>query len=61
MTWFETNDECPVCRTEQDTDPLIIFKHHVEDNIRVKYREAIRSLENQVNTLRVRQPRELPL
>lgn len=60
MTWFETNDECPVCRTEQDNDPLIIFKHHVEDNIRVKYREAIRSLEHQVTVLRSRQPRELP-
>jgi hypothetical protein len=60
MTWFETNDECPVCRTEQDTDPLIIFKHHVEDNIRVKYREAIKSLEHHVHVLRTRQPRELP-
>jgi hypothetical protein len=59
MTWFETNDECPVCRTEQDNDPLIIFKHHVEDNIRAKYRDAIKSLEHQVQVLRTRQPREL--
>jgi hypothetical protein len=54
MTWFETNDECPVCRTEQDTDPLIIYKRHVEDNIREKYRDAIRSLEHQVQILRRR-------
>ena len=54
MTWFETNDECPVCRTEQDTDPLVIFKRHIEDNMRVKYRDAIRSLEHQVHVLRRR-------
>jgi hypothetical protein len=54
MTWFETNDECPICRTEQDNDPLIIFKRHIEDNIREKYRDAIRSLEHQVQILRRR-------
>ena len=61
MTWYETNDECPVCRTEQDTDPIIIFKRRVEDGIRIRYRDAIRTLEHQVQTLRARQPRELPL
>ena len=61
MTWYETNDECPVCRTEQDTDPIIIFKRRVEDGIRIRYRDAIRTLEHQVHTLRARQPRELPL
>jgi len=48
MTWYETNDECPICRTEQDTDPIIIFKRHVEGALRLKYRDAIRSLENQL-------------
>ncbi len=59
MTWFETSDECPVCRTEQDTEPIIQFKKHVEDNIRIRYRDAIRSLEHEVLRLRSRRPREL--
>jgi len=54
MTWYETSDECPVCRTEQDTDPVIIFKRRVEDAIRIKYRDAIRTLESQVQALRRR-------
>jgi hypothetical protein len=59
LTWFETSDECPVCRTEQDTDPLIVFKKRVEDTIRVKYRDAIRSLQNEVNVLRMRRSRTI--
>ena len=53
MTWYETNDECPVCRTEQDTDPIILFKKRVEDAIRIRYRDAIKSLENQVRVRRL--------
>jgi len=59
MTWFETSDECPTCRTEQDNDPMIIFKKRVEDNIRVKYRDAVRSLQNEVQVLRSRRPRNI--
>ena len=44
-TWFETSIECPTCRMEQDDDPLIVFRKHVEENMREKYRDAIRSLE----------------
>jgi hypothetical protein len=59
LTWFETSDECPTCRTEQDTDSIIIFKKHIEDNLRVKYQDAIRSLQHEVNILRMRRPRNL--
>ena len=45
MQWFETSIECPTCRMEQDDDPIVIFKKNVEENIREKYRDAIRSLE----------------
>jgi len=45
MTWFETSIECPQCRMEQDSEPIVVFRKHVEDNIREKYRDAIRSLE----------------
>lgn len=51
FTWFETSDECPLCKTEQDSDPIIVFKKHVEENIRFKYREAIKSLEADVARL----------
>jgi len=30
---------------EQDDDPLIIFRKNIEENMRMKYRDAIRSLE----------------
>jgi hypothetical protein len=45
IRWFETSVECPVCRMEQDSDPLVIFRKNVEENIREKYKDAIRSLE----------------
>ena len=48
MTWFETSIECPQCRMEQDDDPIIVFRNHVEGNMREKYRDAIRSLEAEV-------------
>jgi hypothetical protein len=44
-TWFETSIECPTCRMEQDDDPLVVFRKHIEENMREKYRDAIRSLE----------------
>jgi hypothetical protein len=59
LTWFETSDECPICRTEQDNDPIIVFKKRVEDNIRVRYRDAVRSLQNEVQVLRSRRPRAI--
>jgi hypothetical protein len=39
---------------EQDDDPLIVFKKHIEDNVRLKYRDAIRSLEAEVARARRR-------
>ena len=37
--------ECPQCRMEQDDDPIVVFRKNIEDNMREKYRDAIRSLE----------------
>lgn len=48
MKWFETSIECPQCRMEQDDDPIIVFKQAIEENMREKYRAAIRSLELEV-------------
>ena len=53
-TWFETSIECPTCRMEQDDDPLVVFRKHIEDNMREKYRDAIRSLEVEVARARRR-------
>ena len=54
MNWFVESMECPVCRMEQDDDPMIVFKKKVEDNIRVKYRDAINSLHEEIRSLRRR-------
>ena len=51
MQWFETSIECPQCRMEQDDDPLVVFRKHVEENIRERYREAVRSLQDEVRML----------
>jgi hypothetical protein len=40
---------------EQDDDPIIVFRNHVEENMREKYRDAIKSLEAEV--LRARRNR----
>jgi len=40
-----------VCREKQLDDPIIIFKLKVEDELRKKYKDAIQSLEDQVNML----------
>lgn len=52
--WFIESIECPVCRMEQDDDPIVMFKKQVEDRIRMKYKDAIKSLQDEVLTLRRR-------
>lgn len=54
MKWFETSIECPVCRMEQDADPLVVFRMNVEDNLRAKYNDAIRTLELEIRRLKNR-------
>jgi len=54
MTHFENSIECPLCRMEQDDDPIVVFRKHVEDNLREKYKDAIRSLEAEVARARRR-------
>jgi len=40
-----------VCRCKQTEDPIILFKEKVEDGMRVKYKDAIDSLEDEVKRL----------
>jgi hypothetical protein len=54
IKWFETSIECPQCRMEQDDDPIVIFRKNVEENIREKYKDAIKSLELEVARARRR-------
>lgn len=54
IKWFETSIECPQCRMEQDDDPIVIFRKNVEENIRDKYKDAIKSLELEVARARRR-------
>lgn len=52
LTWYESSIECPVCRMEQDDDPLVVFRRNVEANLEERhdevtnnYKEVIRGLE----------------
>ncbi len=55
--WFESSDDCPVCRCTQVNDPLITFKHNIRTTMEETYMEAIRSLENEIDILRRRRRR----
>jgi len=39
---------------EQDDDPIVVFRKNIEENMREKYRDAIRSLELEVARARRR-------
>ena len=52
IEWFTTSDECPICRCKQpEDDQFLKFKNQVEDNIRLKYKDAITSFETEINRL----------
>ena len=53
--WFIHSDNCPTCRIPQKHDPLIKFKHHVENKVRSNYQNIIMSLEQQNEQLRLQQ------
>ena len=53
LNWFVTSNECPVCRASQDSDQLILFKEKVENELRVKYKDAIDSMEQELGFLRM--------
>lgn len=50
--WFETSDECPVCRADQTHEYMITFKNKIEDKMRLIYKDAIDSLEHELRTSR---------
>ena len=52
MKWFEESIECPTCRMEQDDDPIVMFKLSVEDALREKYKDAIKSLQEELRAAR---------
>lgn len=51
IRWFETSDECPVCRKKQHKDPLIIFKGNIEDKMRTLYMDALKTYEGEIRRL----------
>lgn len=57
IKWFETSDECPMCRHEETSDPLIQFKRNIKANMESVYMEAIHSLERDNERLRQRRVR----
>lgn len=54
LRWFVTSDDCPICRTEQAEDPMIVFKRTFHENLSRNYMDAIRSLESDVTRYRRR-------
>lgn len=59
MKWYETSDECPVCRHDESTDPIIVFKHNVKKSMEEIYMDAIHSLENDIERIRRRRVRRV--
>ena len=52
LQWFVTSNECPVCRKQQKKDSFLQFKERVEENMRQKYKDALRSNEQEITRLR---------
>ena len=50
LNWFVESEDCPTCRTKHMGDPLLSFKHKIEESMRKKYIDAIRSLERELET-----------
>ena len=57
--WFVTADTCPVCRVENSGDMFVKFRNLVADNLREKYKDAIDSLEEDIQVLRRRRQRHV--
>lgn len=51
LNWFKNAEACPTCRNSQHNDPLIKFKISVEDEIREKYLQVNKSLEQEIRRL----------
>ena len=51
LGWFLESDDCPICR-KVNKDCIIDFKNKIENNLRKKYMDAIRSLEKENKRLR---------
>ena len=52
MNWLVAHDSCPTCREDLEYMDIVHFKRNVEDNLRIKYKDAIDSLELEINWLR---------
>jgi len=52
MEWFIESECCPACREKQEEDPIIVFKTKVEDALRLKFKDAIDTLEEENRQLK---------
>ena len=59
LTWFVDGHTCPVCRVSHKEDEIIIFREQIQESMRLKYKDAIDSLEDEITRLRG-PPRTLP-
>jgi hypothetical protein len=53
-SWFSVSEGCPICRTVNETDKYVIFKRSVEESVSNRYADAIRTLEDEVASLKRR-------
>lgn len=51
LNWFVESTDCPVCRKDHK-DCIIGFKNKLEERLRKKYMDAIKSLEKENKQLR---------
>ena len=52
MEWFVEADECPTCRTKQIGDPLIRYRDKTQNIVRARFRDAIKSLQEENEQLK---------
>ena len=53
LNWYKESDQCPICRTPQTDDLFIEFRNKIEEEMRVKYMDAIKSLEAELAECRL--------
>lgn len=51
LGWFVTSSNCPTCRASQSHDSIITFKENVEDELRDKYKDAMKTYEIEIYQL----------
>jgi hypothetical protein len=55
LTWLSTDgatNTCPICREKLDDIDVVVFKDRVEENLRRKYLDAMKTYDMEIDMLR---------